>query len=113
MCPTVLRSVCYVMLTRDPHLHKHLGALDVDDEGHRVVHSQAARAVTLGDERGEAAAPGVPHGQVDHQVKVVLLQVVHDAPLLLLVGAVRVVLLERPVHGHHLQFSRQQAISKD
>ena len=92
-----------------PYLYEHLGAFDVNDEGHRVVHSHTACAVTLGDEGGEASTARVPHGQVDHQVEVVLLQVVHDAPLLLLVGAVRLILLEWPVHRHHLPSTNSRA----
>lgn len=83
-------------------LHEQLGALDVDDERHRVIDGHASRAVALGDEGRESAAAAVPHGEVDHQVEVVLLQVVHDATLLLLVGAAAVVLLEWPVHCCHL-----------
>ena len=89
-------------LTTRGHLNKELGALDVYDEGDGVVDSHAAGPVTLGDEGGEASAPAVSHGEVDDQVEVVLLQVVHNAPLLLFVGDLTDLLLKGPVHGLHL-----------
>lgn len=84
------------------HLDEELGALDVDDERDRVVDGHASRPVALGDKGGEPATAAVPHGQIDDQIEVVLLQVVHDAALLLFVGILVVVLLKRPVHRFHL-----------
>lgn len=84
-------------------LDKELGALDIDDERDRVVDGHASRPVAFGDEGGEPAAPTVPHGEVDDQIEVVFLQVVHDAALLLLSGTLAVVLLKRPIHRCHLK----------
>lgn len=89
-------------------LDEELGALDVDDERDRVVDGHASRPVALGDEGGEPAAAAVPHGEVDDQIEVVLLQVVHDAALLLFGGTIAVLLLERPIHCCHLTTGKQQ-----
>ncbi len=84
-------------------LDEELGALDVDDERDRVVDGHASRPVAFGDEGGEPAASAVPHGEVDDQIEVVFLQVVHDAALLLFSGTLTLVLLKRPIHRCHLK----------
>ena len=95
------RSLC----PRSPitNLNKELGAFDVNDERDGVVHRHAPRPVAFGDKRGEPSTSAVPHGQVDDQIKVVLLQVVHDAALLLLRRTPVVVLLKRPIDRLHLK----------
>lgn len=84
-------------------LDEELGALDVDDERDRVVDGHASRPVAFGDKGGEPATATVPHGEVDDQIEVVFLQVVHDAALLLFRGTPAVILLERPIHRRHLK----------
>lgn len=84
-------------------LDEQLGALDVDDERDGVVDGHASRPVAFGDEGGEPAAATVPHGEVDDQIEVVFLQVVHDAALLLFSGTPAVFLLKRPIHRCHLK----------
>lgn len=110
MCPYVKRfsntSLKRVCATKDKtisNLHKEFGALDVDDEGDRVIHGHAPRPVAFGDEGGEPATSAVPHGEVDDQIKMVFLQVVHDAALLLFSGTPAVILLKRPIHSFHLK----------
>lgn len=85
------------------NLHKEFGALDVDDEGDRVINGHASRSVAFGDEGGEPATSAVPHGEVDDQIEVVFLQVVHDAALLLFSGTHAVILLKRPINSFHLK----------
>lgn len=91
-------------------LDKELGALDIDDERDRVVDGHASRPVAFGDKGGEPATSAVPHGEVDDKIKVVFLQVVHDAALLLFSGTLTVfLLLKRPVHCCHL---KQEKLAK-
>lgn len=89
--------------TNEFDLDKELGALDVDDERDGVVDGHASCPVALGDEGGEPATSTVPHGKVDDQIKVVFLQVVHDAALLLFGGTLAHLLLKWPVHCFHLE----------
>lgn len=90
-------------------LDKELGAFDIDDERDRVVDGHASRPVAFGDKGGEPATSTVPHGEVDDQIEVVFLQVVHDAALLLLSGTRTVILLEWPIHCRHL---KQETLDK-
>lgn len=85
------------------YLNKELGALDIDDEGDGVVDSHTPGPVAFGDKGGEPSTSAVPHGEVNDKVEVVLLQVVHDAALLLFGGTfIAVVLLKRPIDCSHL-----------
>lgn len=83
-------------------LHQQLGALDVRDERHRVVHGQAAGAVTVRHERRHAARAAIAHRQVDHQLELLLGQEVGQVHQLAVVALRRVQVLERPLHGLHL-----------
>ena len=106
ICPIKKASALEELKKHISDLNEELGALDVDDERDRVVDGHASGPVAFGDEGGEPAAAAVPHGEVDDQVEVVLLQVVHDAALLLFGGTVAVLLLERPIHCCHLKTDR-------
>lgn len=99
-----------VGLFADSHLNKELGALDIDDQRYRIVHSHATGTVSFSDKGGQTPTARIPHGQVNHHVKVVLLQVVHDVSLLVLVGAVTF-LFERPVYSHYLKVNQVNVMS--
>lgn len=91
------------------YLNKELGALDIDDERDRVVDSHTPGPVAFGDKGGEPSTSAVPHGEVNDKVEVVLLQVVHDAALLLFGGTfIAVVLLKRPIDCSHLYKETKQ-----
>lgn len=85
-----------------PDLDKEFGALDIDDERDGVVDGHASRPVAFGNKGGEPATPAVPHGEVDDQIEVVFLQVVHDAALFVFGGTLAVV-LKRPIHCCNLK----------
>lgn len=82
-------------------LNKKFSTLDVRDKRHGVVDGHSTCAVTFGHEGRQASSTGVPQRQIDDQVKMVLLQIVHDVPLFVLVGKVTL-LLKLPIHSHHL-----------
>lgn len=83
------------------NLNKKFSALDVSDERHRVVDGHSACAVPFGHKGRQASPTRVSQRQIDDQVKMVLLQIVHDVPLFVFVGKVTL-LLKLPVHSHHL-----------
>lgn len=55
------------------HLNKELSAFDVSNEWYGVVNGHSTSAVTFGHKGGQASSTRVPHGQIDDQVKMVLL----------------------------------------
>lgn len=63
------------------YLHEEFGALDIDDERHREIRGQTPGTVALGNEGGKTPTPSPAHRQVNHQLKVILGQLIQDAPL--------------------------------
>lgn len=83
------------------YLHKQFGALDVNDEGYGEVSGKAPRAVALGDEGRKTPAPGPTHGQVNHELKVFLSELLQNASLWWALSIH--CLFKMPVHSRHLE----------
>ena len=93
-----------------PYLDEELGTLDVGDERHGVVDGQPPGTVAVGHERGHSAGTGIAHGQVDHQLELLLGQEVgqvHQLAASALIIGDKV--LERPLDGLHLRVRGQKS----